>query len=484
MARAVDERAHGEGDFAPEPPTKYLPPMPYADMPEPQPLRKVLGPSVILAGIGVGSGEYVLWPYITTQVGVGFLWAALLGVTVQLFLNMEIERYTLATGETAITGFTRFWKPWGLIMLVCAFVPNVWPGWATSGATTLTFLFGLSEDSVPYIALVALIAIGITLTVSPVVYNAMEKAEFVKVGLVIVFLVVAVAAAISGTAWAEVPKIVTSPIGPGALDSALVLGALAFAGAGGVINLCQSNWIRDKGFGMGVYVPRIVSPFTGQEEAKPSVGNMIRQDEANLERWRGWWRVANIEHAVSFWLICFLSIFFFSVLAFSTVGVSQIAEDPNLDFIKAEGDELATVVGPWFQSIFWGIGTVSLLLTALGICDYVSRVFADVLKTEYMRESRFTESQIYATVVWTFLALGTLIMFTVSDQPVVLLVVSASLSGVVMFIYSILLIQLNRRALPEAIKVKGFRLGVLCFSVLFFGVFSGWYVLDKTGLLG
>jgi hypothetical protein len=35
-------------------------------------------------------------------------------VLTQFFINMEIERYTLATGETAITGFSRFWKPWGL----------------------------------------------------------------------------------------------------------------------------------------------------------------------------------------------------------------------------------------------------------------------------------------------------------------------------------------------------------------------------------
>jgi len=31
-----------------------LPPMPYRDMPEPLPLGKVLGPSVILAGLGAG----------------------------------------------------------------------------------------------------------------------------------------------------------------------------------------------------------------------------------------------------------------------------------------------------------------------------------------------------------------------------------------------------------------------------------------------
>ena len=29
----------------------------------------------------------------------------------QFFINMEVERYTLATGETAITGFQRPWRP-------------------------------------------------------------------------------------------------------------------------------------------------------------------------------------------------------------------------------------------------------------------------------------------------------------------------------------------------------------------------------------
>jgi len=478
MARAVAQPSRGEGDFAPEPPTKNLPPMPYQDMPEPLPLLKVLGPSVILAGLGVGSGEYILWPYITTQVGVGFLWAALIGVTMQYFLNMEIERYTLATGETAITGFARFWKPWGAIMVVCALAPNVWPGWVTSGATTMTFLFGFSEDSANYIALIAIIAIGITLTLSPVVYNAMEKAEFAKVGLVIVFLVVAVAAAIKPAAWAEVPKIITEPVGPGALSPALVLGALAFAGAGGVNNLVQSNWIRDKGFGMGQYIPRIVSPITGQEEAKPSVGNMIRTDDpANMERWRGWWKVANTEQLVSFWAICVSSIFLFSLLAFSTVGVNPIAEDPNLDFVKAAGAELGQAIGPWFQSVFWAIGTISLLLVALGVADYVSRVCADVVKTLYLPDRGLSESKIYAIVVWSLLTVGVIIMFTVTSQPVVLLVISASLSGVVMFVYSILLIQLNRGALPDAIKLGGWRLGVMAFAVIFYGFFSGWYLI-------
>ena len=55
---------------------------------------------------------------------------------------MEIERYTLATGETALTGFNRYWKYWGLVFAVMVYLQNLWPGWATSSATMLTYLFG------------------------------------------------------------------------------------------------------------------------------------------------------------------------------------------------------------------------------------------------------------------------------------------------------------------------------------------------------
>src|SRR6185503_10547813 len=187
-------------------PNGNLPPMPYRAMPEPLPLGKVLGPSVILAGLGVGSGEYILWPYMATTVGLGFLWAAVLSVTVQYFLNMEIERYTLATGETAVAGFVRFWKPWGVLFVLFTIVPNMWPGWGTSGVTIFTFLLG--GGNVPYITVGMLVIAGIALTASPVVYQTLERAQFFKVGLTLVFLTVAIVMAIRPSAWAELSSVV------------------------------------------------------------------------------------------------------------------------------------------------------------------------------------------------------------------------------------------------------------------------------------
>ncbi|MEJ7615703.1 MAG: Nramp family divalent metal transporter [Pyrinomonadaceae bacterium] len=462
-------------------PNRNLPPLPYKDMPEPLPLRKILGPSVILAGLGVGSGEYIIWPFISSTVGVAFLWAAVLGVTVQYFLNMEIERYTLATGETAVAGFVRFWKPWGGLFCLFTILPNVWPGWATSGVTIFTFLTG--GGNVTVITIIVLVALGVALTVSPVVYQTLEKAQFFKVGLTIIFLIVAIFTAISASAWAELPQIITN-FGQlpdsNLIPISLMLSGLVFAGAGGANNLVQSNWIRDKGFGMGIYIPKIVSPITGEEAAAPTTGSMIRQDKENIRRFWGWWKSANYEQLISFWFICIFSICIFSTLAYSTVFGKNLTKEANLSFIQAEGEALKGIVAPWFGTFFWIFGSLSLVLVALGVLDYVARLVADVLKTVYLQQNqRWTESRIYFLVVWGMIVVGSLILLSGFSQPLILLVISACLNGMVMFVYSILLIQLNRKALPEAIKVRGIRLGALGFAVLFYGFFAGWLIIAQ-----
>src|SRR3712207_9150002 len=97
----ITEVAGSRANITTEIPSKYVPPVEYADLPEPLPMKRVLGPSVLLLAGAIGSGEFVLWPYITSQVGLTVVWLVIIGVLTQYFLNMEIERYTLLTGETA-----------------------------------------------------------------------------------------------------------------------------------------------------------------------------------------------------------------------------------------------------------------------------------------------------------------------------------------------------------------------------------------------
>lgn len=87
-----------------------------AALPEPMSLRRMVGPGVVAVGIGLAAGEIILWPYLTSIGGLGLLWLAVITLVVQTFINMEIERYTLATGQTVVAGFSRWWKGWGVLL--------------------------------------------------------------------------------------------------------------------------------------------------------------------------------------------------------------------------------------------------------------------------------------------------------------------------------------------------------------------------------
>jgi hypothetical protein len=287
--------------------------------------------------------------------------------------------------------------------------------------------------------------------------------------------------ATDGGAWGDFATSFTEPEIPvgGDLTIALLLGALAFAGAGGANNLVQSNYIRDKNMGMGKRIPHIVSPITGEEEADAAIGYTFTTDDENMRRWRGWWSVANKEQFITFFLIGVTSLIVLSVLTYATVGVgADLGEE--FDFIQAEGDALKSDIAPWFGTAFWICGAICLFSTNLGILDYTSRLIADQLKVSTMRDSTFwSESKIYFTAVWTMIVFGCIVLLSGLEQPLLLLVISSSIAGVMMFIYSMLLIQLNRRALPNQIKISGVRLAVMAFSVLFFGVFSILLVYDE-----
>ena len=475
------------GSLATELPSKALPPVPYTDLPEPLPMRQVIGPSVLLLAGAIGSGEFVLWPFITSQVGLSVVWLVVIGVLTQYFLNMEIERYTLATGETAVTGFTRLWKPWSWLFIVMTVVPWAWPGWATGGTTTLSFVTGLSADAIPYVTIGVLVLIGLVLTVSPVVYQTVEKIQFFMVGVIVLFLIYIVLFLLGaegytalGQGFLDADEI---PDAVGEVGTAALLGAIAFAGAGGALNLVQSNWVRDKGLGMGAKLPKVVSPFTGEEVAAPTTGYFFVRDEENMRRWRGWWRVADREQFITFFVLGLIALLAFMTLTLVTIGVGA-NEAESFDFIRLQGEALAAEQGTWLSTVFWLVGTVVLYSTNLAVLDMVGRVVADVLKTGPLRHNeKWSESRLYFTVIWTEIVFGSIILLSGLTQPIVLIVIASSLNGLVMFVYSCLLIQLNRFTLPAEIRTSGVRLGALIWAVLFYGFFSAILLVDQFGKL-
>src|SRR3989338_8444966 len=82
----------------------------FKPFPQPLGLRKLIGPSFIILALGLGSGEVILWPYLTANYGLGLAWGALLGISFQYFINLEIERYALVKGESVFVGLLRLYR--------------------------------------------------------------------------------------------------------------------------------------------------------------------------------------------------------------------------------------------------------------------------------------------------------------------------------------------------------------------------------------
>jgi hypothetical protein len=358
------------------------------------------------------------------------------------------------------------------IVVLGAILPNLFPGWVTSSATAITYTFGINEDLYRYIAIGLLVTIGLIVTLSPVIYQSIEKIEMVLVSVILIFLLFAIFIATEGSVWTGV--ITKAPQGildfPGTLSTvgaATLLGAIAFAGAGGANNLVQSNYVRDKGLGMGARIPNIVSPITGVEEAAPGLGYTFPTNEENMRRWKRWWKICNQEQFFLFYVIGLLSLIALSVLAYSTLGIQKNVTG-DLTFIKDEGNVLGEVIAPWFATFFFAAASIKLFSTNLGILDWVSRLTADSLKVSFLGESRFwSESKIYLTVVWTMITIGSVIILT-GIEPVILLIIASSGGGFVMALYSTMLIVLNRRALPDEIRLKGYRLPIIAVTALLF----------------
>ena len=487
-------------------PRGTLAPLRYRDLPEPVPLRRMIGPSVILAGLALGSGEFVFWPYIVYKSGFIFIWACFVGLTTQFFMNMEITRWTLATGESALTGFARLSKHWAGVFLVLNIVPWMIPAWAVGAAQLISWLvWGVSVDaagqvSSPYVtemAIAGLFLCGIILTAGPVIYETVEKVQMFLVAAILLIVIVLACFMVRGDALAAMAGGV-SHFGElphnADLPRDLLLGAIAFAGAGGTVNLGQSNYVKEKGYGMGHYIGRITSPITGKEEPVSEIGYHFPATPENLSRWRRWWRAANVEHFLSFFMTCLVCLTLLTLISYSifyqsdgTLHPEAAQHGKDMNFVWGEALEIEKILGGSAKVLFLLMGVAILFTTEFGVLDVASRISTDIVKVNWLGESKFwSEGRLYYAFLWGSILLGAGILLAGIKQVeggFFLFKLTAALNGAVMFIYCSLLAYLNYFKLPAAVRMSKFRLAIMLWGVLFFGFFAVWALLDRLGML-
>jgi hypothetical protein len=458
------------------------------DLPRVPRLSQVLGPSAVLLGASLGSGETLFWPLLVAIHGWDIYWLFLVAVGTQYFINTEIQRWTVATGESVFRGFERVARGWPLVFLLLGFVSLGWPGWAATAAEIGTAGLGLREATLSLgggggttlfavpawklLGVALLVLVWLSYQVTPVMYNVVEGVQVVLVTLAVVSAVVLSLALGAGTELTRLPSglAAVGTLPPG-FDVALVLGGLAFAGAGGYLNLSQSLWVREKGYGMGRFQGRVKNPVVGDDpEPVHRDGFTFPPTRNNLLRWRGWWRLVQLEHLLTF--VVGLVVTATVLMAMATTYAAGTTEDAVAVWTGQVIPQLGDVAGVLLVVVLF----VALFTTEYGIVESVVRNSTDVIYELYGRQAGWSLPRIFWTVLTLFVLWGILLLFVpvplAVSGPFGLLVAGAVLSGLMMWPYTALLTVLVTTRLPEHTQPGWLRTAALWWGTALFGYFG------------
>lgn len=441
--------------------------------------RTLIGPSFLILALGLGSGEIILWPYLVANYGLGIAWGAVLGLTFQYFINMEIERYALVKGESVFVGLRRLfpWSPsW---FIVSTFLGFGLPGIAAAAAQILGNVFGVSE--VKWLAIGLLISIGLVIGISRTVYSQMEKITQAIIILGVPYILLIAAYIVRGP---HLAALAGGLIGrgdgywfmPAGIGLATFLAAFAYSGAGGNLNLTQSIYIKEKGYGMGKYAAKMTGLFrVSRHRAEPIKlsGENFELSRENINNFKAWWREISLEHLVVFWGVGLFTIMLLMVVSYAAVyGLSGNAA--GISFVLSEALMVGNNILPWVGGVFLTILAVMLYQTQMGVLDSTSRIMAEnmaLMEMDEQGEVKADLSGIYFTFLWLQIAFGTVLFALDYYEPKALLVLGAVINAVAMFVHVGLVWYLNR-SLPAPVRPKKWRQILIAVIFIFLGVFS------------
>jgi len=452
------------------------------DLPKALPIKKLIGPSFIILGLGLGSGELILWPYLAAHYGMGIIWGAVVGITFQFIMNMEIERYALSHGESIFVGFARKLKRLPLWFILSTFIPWIWPGIAASAAQVVGTL--LNIENTTYLTIEILLFIGVFLSLGKVLYKTQEffQKTVTILGVPTIFIITIILAEQSH--WQALAEgLIGKGDGfwflPAGIPIATFLGALAYAGAGGNLNLAQSYYVKDKGYGMGFFAEKIRGLLHGNKKDICITGSKFEPNSENINEFKKWWKNINIEHFLVFWATGAITMVLLGLLSFITV-YKQPGTAEGINFLFMEAATISKVTLPFIGTFFLIVAALTLIGTQLGVFDATSRIISEniiLLFRGKIKENKIPTA--YYTILWTQIAAGIIILLLGINQPLQLVVISAVLNAFTMFVHVGLTLWTNMTLLDEQIRPGLGRIIAMILAFIFYGSFSIYTIIDR-----
>ena len=472
---------------------RALAPWKHAELPAPPTPRglgwlSVVGPGVIVLGVSIGSGEFLLGPTAFVRYGLTLLWVTSVAVFLQTVFNTELMRYTVATGEPAFTGVMRTAPSpgvWAWAYAVLYFMQSGWPAWAANAAGAVFFLSsdrlaGPDDARVVYwIGVATFLATVSVLLVGRRIERTLEILNWIMIVAILgTFVTLALlfvgprtwAAAAAGLLGFDLATARFKFIPPGA-DFFLLGAFAAYCGAGGVSNITLSNWARDKGYGMGQLAGYIPAAVGGKRVHLAHTGFIFTPTPESMARWRGWWRIVRADQWGIFFVGALLGMALPAILYVTFLPAGR--DIRGLGIGAALAQAMGAQAGPLVAAAVGVMGAWILFKTQLDIVEGMARAITDILWTgsRRIRDWRGGDVRVvYYSVLGAIVAWG--VVALALARPIALLQFGANIAGIVFVIASLHLLYVNTHLLPVALRPPMWRRVSLVAMAVFYGMFS------------
>ncbi len=492
---------------------------------------RLAGPGAIMVGMAVGSGELILWPWITARFGAVMAWAPMLAVFLQIWINLEIGRWAIATGETALAGLARASVKISYVFMGLLLALTMLPGWQRAVSATVRFLiFGSDEtpglfarpweegsvwgsDWLWYLPVTA--AVWIVLLGPKRIYDGLEKIVTLLVLVIVVGLIVVVlkigtmqkAKDLAGGIVSLPPTIQLNVAGEdvnenGELDPGedtndnkkldrgdfpfyRFFGALVFAGVGGFGNLYYAYYLRDKGIGMGKRFPMLAVDIRGKQERANETGYRFNDTPENQKRFREWFNFVKFDTWVIFGLTSVVTLFLFMFAALVALYPQEQGFAQNNVIFDLSGI-LGKAMGTFGTYLFLVIAIAALFSTVLANVDGGIRMWIDLIHKGFPSTQKWSAGSMYVPLMLTLWTIGftSFVILEISGVSILgFFFINAAINGCAMAIYVPAILYLNLKYLPKSARPGVVNIFfVICATALYTG-FAVYMVLKLTSLI-
>ncbi len=457
-----------------------VPPMQEHDLPKREKsFWRMTGPGAVMVGLAIGSGEMVLWPWITAKFGAGMAWAAVLGIFIQMWINFEIGRWAIATGESAFTGFARVSRNF-ILFFMAALLALAWvPGWARATGVIIRYLiFGLEDVGADWQwTILVYIAVFVTLFGPKRIYATLERVVSVSVIVVVVGMVIVV---LQIGSWSHVAELGRGLVNFGEITLAddfsfmRFFGALVFVGAGGFGQLYYAYYLRDKGIGMGAQFPELRSALREQGASSSEIGYMYPDTEENRSRFRDWFMYIKLDNVLYFFLLnTFITLLFMygALVVFHSNGI--VPQEGTIIWDLSQ--MLEPTMGVFGHYLFLVVAFAAMFSTQLTTSDGSWRIWTDMVHTNFTFAKNLTSSQLYfrLALLLSFFGIFSTWFFEVFQVTILdFFFVNAALNGAAMAVWVPLVLYINLKYLPKSARPHPINIVMMVLATLFYTSFA------------